>query len=1463
MTQNNGFSCVVIGGGTLPVRCAEILLDGGHEIKALVSSDPEVKRWAVGKGIPLLPPTQDLSERLAENSFDYLFSIVNENILSEEIIALPCKFAINYHDALLPRYAGTHATSWALINGETWHGVTWHLISDVVDAGDILRQKQVDIAPDDTALTLNSKCYEAAISSFSDLVGELAAGRVLSKKQNLDARTFFARFKRPANGCVISWHDSAEKTSAMVRALNFGHHANPLGRAKFRVGAEFFIISELEILDAASAGLAGTISKINDEYIQVSTANKEVILRKVHRLDGRTVAFSEWSAEFGLSEGVRFRDLDSNATKRLDGLYAAISRYEPFWVKKLAALEPITPPYAKKAVSTEAPHYESLSMILPDEILVFLKEGRQMWKTGDFLLAAFGSLLARLSGVECFDVGYNKKEIQSEITGLENFVAAQLPLRFDIDRLQSFTEYFITVERQSELLKSKKTYARDLVTRYPQLLTASETDNFTLPVAVETSVDLGDYKPLPGSELTFAISESESVCRWFYDAAKIKSEDVEKIAGHFTVFLKGIVANPDCQIAYLPLLTDKERHQLLIQCNDNSSDYAGDMCIHHFFEAQVLRTPDATALIFGDERLTYRELNSRSNQLARFIQKLGVKPEFLVGICTRRSVEMIVGILAILKAGGAYVPLDPAYPQERLALMLEDSRVSILLTQQKLAAGLTPHLEQVLCLDSDWDQISKGSDENPISLATTNNLSYVIYTSGSTGKPKGVAIEHRSASAFLHWATSTFTVEQLKGVLASTSVCFDLSIYEMFAPLSCGGAVVLVENVLHLPDSPAAGEVTLINSVPSAIAELLRINGVPPSVRTVNLAGEPLKASLVQQLYELGSVQEVFDLYGPTEDTTYSTYTLRDTGAATIGRPISNTQAYILDSHLQPVPTGIPGELYLGGDGLARGYLNRPELTDERFIKNPFPEGPSARLYKTGDLVRYLPDRKIEYLGRIDNQVKIRGFRIELGEIESLILKHPAVRDSVVVAREDSHSEKRLVAYFVPHRQGGAKISDLRSYIKQKLPDYMIPAAFVELDELPLTPNGKVDRKALPAPTANLSDADRIFVSSRNDMELQLTNIWETILNVRPIGVNDDFFEMGGNSLQAVRMFVEVEKTFGKSVPLATLFETNTVEKLAGVLRQDEWSAPESSIVPIQPDGTNPPFFCIHAKGGNVLFYRDLARYMGTDQPFYGVQARRLAGRQIGHDTVEEMAGFYIEEMQAIQIEGPYYLGGSSFGGLAAFEMAQQLRKRGHKVALLALLDTGTPDYPKILPGTTKLRSKIYGFTRSMQRQRDSLKALNLTGKFQYMAEKMKKIWMRYHRKIQNNYKKTARRFYKKFNQNLPSNLIQLEDKIWRAGQTYAPQVYPGKVTLFRAANQPLGIYPDPTLGWERFVGGDLEIFDVPGHHGSIVAEPYVRELAEKLRHCINTSCLDEEQANNKLRSRQTDERELVQMSSV
>ncbi len=645
-----------------------------------------------------------------------------------------------------------------------------------------------------------------------------------------------------------------------------------------------------------------------------------------------------------------------------------------------------------------------------------------------------------------------------------------------------------------------------------------------------------------------------------YNSDLFDATTIQRLVMHFRTLLEGIVTNPDLSIAELPLLTEAERHQILFEWNDTAIDYPAHTCLHQLVEQQVARTPDAPAVIYAHERLTYHDLNARANQLAHYLQAQGVAPDTLVGICMPRSLEMVVGLLAILKAGGAYVPLDPAYPKERLAFMLADTQMPLVLTQASFLHDLPEHSTCAICPETEWVAIASQPATNPSSPVTSQHLAYVLYTSGSTGQPKGVAIEHQSPVALVAWSHQVFTSEEVSGVLASTSICFDLSVFELFMTLSRGGTVILADNALHLPTLPHAEAVTLINTVPSAMTELVRSGEVPANVRVVNLAGEPLKNELVQRVYASGAVEKVFNLYGPSEDTTYSTWDLIAKGATaepTIGRPVSNTQAYIVDRHLSPVPVGTPGELYLGGAGLARGYYHREELTRERFVANPFGAG---RLYRTGDLVRWLSDGRMEFLGRMDNQVKIRGFRIELGEIEVTLAEHPEVREAVVIAREDQPGDQRLVAYVVG--TPAACELPLAAFLRQKLPDYMVPAVFVHLDALPLTPNGKVDRRALPAPDASTLGLATRYVPPRNPAEAALAAIWAEILDVEQIGVHDNFFELGGHSLLATRVISRIRAAFAVALPLRSLFQEPTVAGLATCIGHIQADAKVDKIEP-------------------------------------------------------------------------------------------------------------------------------------------------------------------------------------------------------------------------------------------------------------------------------------------------------------
>ncbi|MBH8554250.1 amino acid adenylation domain-containing protein [Nostocaceae cyanobacterium CENA357] len=648
--------------------------------------------------------------------------------------------------------------------------------------------------------------------------------------------------------------------------------------------------------------------------------------------------------------------------------------------------------------------------------------------------------------------------------------------------------------------------------------------------------------------------ENSLVMEFHYDANLLSEQYILRLVSQFQTLLQSVLAQPQTLIGKLEILSAEEKHLLLVDFNQTQTDYPQDKCVHQLFAEQVQKTPNNIAVVFGEQQLTYAELNTRANQLAHHLQKLGVGAEVLVGLCCDRSFDMLIGILAILKAGGAYVPLDPTYPQERLSFMLQDSQVSVLLTQQKLLSRLPQYPTHTLCIDTEWPQSE--SQENPLSSVHPANLAYVIYTSGSTGKPKGTMIPHQGLVNYLSWSTQAYAVAQGSGAPVNSSIGFDATITSLFSPLLVGQKVVLLEEEQEIEALStilsSQSNFSLVKITPAhleILSQLLPQERTTQQTRALIIGGEALLGKTLAFWQTYAPDTRLINEYGPTEtvvgccvyEASAETYL---PGAVPIGRPIANTQLYILNQHLQPVPIGVSGELYIGGAGVARGYLNRPELTAEKFISNLFSQEPGSRMYKTGDLARYLEDGTIEYLGRIDNQVKIRGFRVELGEIESLLSQYPNVRSQAVIVREDQPGDQRLVAYIVPDTEKPTP-KDLRNFLQTQLPEYMIPSVFVILEALPLTTNGKVNRQALPAPEQIRT---QIYVAPRTSAEEIVTGIWAEVLGITQVGIDDNFFDLGGHSLLATQVIARLRQIFQVELPLRGLFDAPTPEMMVHLI---------------------------------------------------------------------------------------------------------------------------------------------------------------------------------------------------------------------------------------------------------------------------------------------------------------------------
>jgi amino acid adenylation domain-containing protein len=862
-----------------------------------------------------------------------------------------------------------------------------------------------------------------------------------------------------------------------------------------------------------------------------------------------------------MSESKRSMNLKSNPALEPD-----LSGQEEYWRRTLGDELPVLhlcPDYPRPPVCSfiRATECIDLGSALCSEIKNLC--ARQNATVFVMLLAAFKTLLFRCLGSDDVIVGSVSSDSILRTEQRQEIFTNPVALRTSLEGDPTFPQFLKRVAGTVQAASANRDWPFEHVLEHRESRFGDSSvfqvmfvvaDAFACvsaePVTEGNLASIGEH--VAGCELIFVISERKGAFRVTceYDAELFAVATINRLLRRYEVLLAGIAANSDQRISTLPTLTEAEKHRLLVEWNDTARNYPRDKRVHQLFEEQVERTPDVNAIVYEGQTLTYRELNRRANQLAHHLMQLGMGPEILGGIFMERSLEMVVAALGVLKAGGAYVPLDPRYPRERLAFILEDAQASIVLTQQRLVESLPKQTARLVCVPGEWQEIQQ-NDMNPLSDGVALNLAYVIYTSGSTGKPKGVAIQHSGVVAFLFWVHSFFSPEQLAGVLASTSICFDFSVFELLAPLTCGGQVSLVDSPLALLGLPASSEATLISAVPSAIGEPVRLNRIPPSVGTVSLGGELSSTALVQQIYAGTSVKHVYDLYGPSEATVCSTVALRTPeGPQTIGRPISNTQIYILDGNLNPVPVGVSGELHIGGKGLARGYLNRPALTAEKFIPSRFCLEPGACLYRTGDLARYLPDGNIEFLGRIDHQVKLRGFRIELGEIEAVLAGYSGVANTVVSVGEDESGDKRLVAYIVSNLEATPSAQDLRSYLKQKVPDYMIPSAFVFLDSLPLLPNGKTDRTALPAPDYSRPALKESYMASRTSVEEMIARIWAEVLKLEHVGIHDNFFDLGGDSLLATQIIIRLRATGQIELPLRALFESPTVAGLARAVEE-------------------------------------------------------------------------------------------------------------------------------------------------------------------------------------------------------------------------------------------------------------------------------------------------------------------------
>lgn len=1154
------YTCFLIGDGTLLIECTTILSEKGFRIKGVISHDSQVRSHCDKAALRSIDLSPDLATVLAEEPFDFLFSIVNSYILPVEILRLPLQGTINYHDGPLPAYAGVHATFWALVNDEKTHGITWHLVDEGIDTGAILKQSTFPIDPEETSISLNIKCYSVAVEAFRALTDELLTNTLVILPQSVVNRSYYGQKKRP--DLLVNWSKSALNTARLHRALDFGFYPSPFGYLKIWVANRFVLVKQITLTATPSRQPPGTVEAILTDKWLVATADFLLAISGFHTLDGEPVSIVSFCEQTGLTEGQVLMQPGSSLAEAVTQADAQCFPHQAYWVDKLVQFQPTILPWAAalETVTGKASNMERINVQLNLPLEAAWKTNKEPDDQMNLVLTALLITLARLANQPAVRVGYQTVQSAQMATDTAGLMIECLPFRVDFNWESGFAETTERVRQEQVMMEEHRTFVRESFVSQPVLRpVAPEFRQNGFPLIIDRSSQEAN-RVAAGKELRILLTD-EGEGQVVFNPAIWSSHWVADVVSRWMLLLENAVAQPLLPLKAIPLLTPEEQHRILVDWNATATPYPREHTVHQLVEAQVHQRPLAEALRCGDFTLTYEQLNQQANQLAWCLTEQGVVAETLVGICLERSPEMIISVLAILKAGGAYVPLDPAYPAIRLSELVGQTGVDFIITQQKWLDRL-PSVRTYIVLDEDGPHIAQQPVQNLDITMQAEQLAYVLFTSGSTGRPKGAAIPHRSVVRTVRNDTFMRLDERVRMLIISP-LSFDASTVEIWGALVNGGCIVILaesppsletikQTIQTYKVNTAFFTTSLFNVlVDSDISELITLT-------QMSFGGEVASSEHARRARRQLPNCQLNNGYGPTESTTFSTFYLvsaNEWGAGTvpIGRPLNNTQIYIVDSFLNPMPVGVPGELLIGGDGLAREYLGQPELTNQKFISDPFSGQPGSRLYRTGDQALYLADGTILFLGRQDDQVKIRGFRIEPGEIEQALCQHSTVGAALVLAVGETSTTKRLVAYVVPKPGETIEPRTLRIFLRASLPDYLIPNAVVPLDAMPLATMGKVDKSRLPLafPNSQPNQSDGL-----TSTEVAMKPLWAAVLNQSEFSAGDNFFELGGSSLMAIQLITHIFRQFGLHLSMNDVFKHPTLCQLSAHVDQ----APRSAV---------------------------------------------------------------------------------------------------------------------------------------------------------------------------------------------------------------------------------------------------------------------------------------------------------------
>lgn len=1395
-------SFCLIGEDSLVIQCGNILLKQNFLIKLVISPVKSIQEWASANNIPMLSTFDSLLET-PSFEVDYLFSIVNSRILPASILNRASKLAINYHDSLLPKYAGLNATSWAILHNEKEHGITWHVMNEKIDEGDIINQTKFPVYPTDSALTLNLRCYEHAIHTFSEIIKAIDENKLTTNKQKLHERSYFsASHHLPCFG-FINWISmSGEYIERLNRALTMGNYNNFVGSVKLIINDNYLIVKHIEIAPSYSSSsmeLGQILS--TDKKLTIATKTVPISISEFSTKFGESISVEKIITLFDLKVGDKLPLYDASSEEIWRGFETIALKNERNIMKRLGQIS------EHNAFPPQSLHSDKvLKEIKPKISLQKLFPNKNFSNSQALLLTSILVYLLRLNDHEPVSIFFTHPKYEllkkQQIEFFSHFFPFTLKDPGDCT-LQQILDY---VTNKLKKIENYPLYTTDILSRHPFLGTGTIDSGIVINLNPTDDIVLQE-----NTLLHFSVDASKEELRiWHrmnlaFHGGEL-TEIIKNSTQHILNILLKLINNPHVNIQTFCFLTPMERYELLNNWGLGTKRYYHPQSISMEFKHHVEHHPEKPALMMGDKSISYHELDEQSDKIATYLLAKKIPAQTFIGLYHERGMEMIAAILGILKAGCVYVPLDIKYPLFKIEQIVDDTQLRIMFvgkdSKAKFKDFFNEQNREIDLLQVDTilatPLIEKPLQEVPFN---EDELVYIMFTSGTTGRPKGVMVTQKNVLNYCHWFAETTQFNQESIIDFSSSIAFDLSIPCTLAALLAGGTIAIASstekgNPKLFLEHLAFKRITHAELTPGYMEMLL---GFPAYVKRLAdlqfllLGADVVPTNDVMRWLSLCPNHQIVNEYGPTETTVSATSyfvdkeALVDEASVPIGRPGFNSTCYVLDKYKNLCPSGIKGELYIGGEQVTKGYLNRPDLTEQKFIVSNFSSEQEV-IYKTGDIVCWLPDGNLQFFGRNDHQVKIQGYRIELSSIEAILIKMPSIEQVVVVALKGMLKENYLRAYVISRNEELCS-SEIRTFLMDYLPLYMIPREFCRIQHIPLKENEKIDFSALERLDYKLLSFESEESSEAlTTEELEIKKIWEKVFHLPISSIHDNFFEKGGDSLMAMQIVSELKSIYKVDIALQIIFEYPTIHSLAlampsksnGLVTHKK--SMSDSLIRLSKNENNPILFLIHPVGGSIFWYQELAKHLEGIYTVYGIQDLSLERSNFRFHSLEDMAGYYVEEIKKVSVDDNYNIAGASFGATVAFEMAHQLIRNKKNISFLGLLD-GWASYPCSIMKTNTL-----DFLEEKEINRIDAEQLRLLNELE-----------QYRKNLLLNYKLNS----------LPSNAVLFKAKeLWPA---------------FAEMN-------DEWNGWYNLIEGRLNKYDVPGNHESMFFSPFIEQWAKNFR---------------------------------